>query len=77
MSKEAVSRFFELVATDPDLREAVRAAVIQGPGAADALVALGAKHQCTFTVEEFNQAASGFFQQIAGEMNGAPLDDAL
>ena len=76
MSMQAVSRFFEMVAADPELRDAVREATAQGAGAADALVALGAKHQCTFTVEEFNQAAAGFFEQIVGNIDGAPSEDA-
>ncbi len=75
MTMEAVTKFFEKVAADPALRQAVRTAAAKGADSATALVELGSQHDCLFTVDDFNQAASVFHQQMVGELNDAQLDD--
>ncbi len=75
MSNNEVTKFFQLVAADPDLRKAVRAAAAKGAGAGAALEELGAVHGCVFTVEEFNRVASVFHQQLVGGTHPQELAD--
>ena len=75
MTMEAVTMFFEKVAADPALRKMVRSAAAKGAGSADALVELGSRHGCLFTVEEFSRAGSLLHQQLVGELKYADLDD--